>query len=74
MNGALPNLKPKGSFRWQAILKQLNKFKGIGMVHLYNGSIVFVWLDIWNNKVRSQQSPKVFSYMTKNKITMQHAK
>jgi hypothetical protein len=36
-SGKLPNNRSKGSFWWRGVLKQLDKFKGIAMVHLNNG-------------------------------------
>jgi hypothetical protein len=41
-SGNLPGIRPKGSFWWRRVLKQLDKFKGITMVHLNNGSSVLL--------------------------------
>jgi hypothetical protein len=61
------------SFWWKVVLKLLNKFKGIVMVNLKNGSIVLMWHDMWNNRVRDLQLAKLFSYTYRNNIAVQHA-
>jgi hypothetical protein len=33
-NGSLSNKRPRGSFWWRAVLKQLDKFKGIAIVNI----------------------------------------
>jgi hypothetical protein len=63
-SGKLPNNRPKGSFWWRGVLKQLDKFKGIAMVHLNNGwSVAMAGFVEWS--VRSLQFPELFSYTTK---------
>jgi hypothetical protein len=44
------------------------------MTQLQNGSIVLLYQDMWNSRVRSLHSPELFSYMTQQNITMQEAK
>jgi hypothetical protein len=69
-SGKLPDNRPKGSFWWRGVLKQLDKSKGIAIVHLNNGSSVLLWHDLWNGSVRSMQFPKLFSYTTKTAISV----
>jgi hypothetical protein len=42
-NGKLPDHRAKGSFWWRALLKLLDKYKGIAMVQVQDGSYVFMW-------------------------------
>jgi hypothetical protein len=46
----------------------LDKFKGIAMVHLNNGSSILLWHDLWNGSVRNLQFPELFSYSTRSTI------
>jgi hypothetical protein len=69
-NGALPDGRPRGSFWWRAVLKNLTTFKGIAMVRVENGSTVFVWHDLWANKVRSYESTELFSFSVRQDISL----
>jgi hypothetical protein len=42
-DGKIPNLQGKGTFWWRAILKLLDKFKGIAMVKLNDGASAYLW-------------------------------
>jgi hypothetical protein len=68
--GKLPDNRPNGSFWWKGVLKQLDKFKGIVMVHLNNGSSVLLWQDLWNGSFRSLQFLELFSYTIKTAISV----
>jgi hypothetical protein len=69
-SGNLLDSRPKGSFWWRGVLRQLDKFKGIAMVHLNNGSSVLLWQDLWNGSVRFLQFSELFSYTTRSAITV----
>jgi hypothetical protein len=69
-NGTLPDGRPRGSFCWRAVLKNLTTFKGIAMVKIENGSTVFLWHDLWANKVRSHESLEPFSYSVRKDISL----
>jgi hypothetical protein len=71
-NGSLPDHRPKGSFWWKTILKQLNNFKGLSVATLQHGSSILMWHDLWDNKVRSIHMPELFSYTLKPGIYVQH--
>jgi hypothetical protein len=51
----------------------LVKFKGTAMVHIQNGNTTLLWEDLWNNKVRSLDTPELFSFTTKNRIIVRQA-
>jgi hypothetical protein len=53
-DGKLQNLQRKGSFWWSAIMKLLDKFKGIAMVKLNDGTSAYMWQDLWNGMVRKE--------------------
>jgi hypothetical protein len=63
-NGKLPNQRPRGSFWWRAVLKLLNKYKGISMVQIQNGATVSLWNDLWNGQVRKRTLPELYSFST----------
>jgi hypothetical protein len=73
-NGSLPSHKPKGSFWWRAVLKLMDKFKGMAMVHVQNGSSVLLWFDMWENKVRYLQEAELFSFSIRKDITLKQAR
>jgi hypothetical protein len=73
-NGKLHDERPRGSFWWRAVLKLLNKFKGISMVQIKNGATVSLWNDLWNGQVRQQALPELYSFSTKREITVNQAK
>jgi urate oxidase len=52
----------------------MNKFKGIAMVQLQEGSIVLLWHDMWNSSIKSLHSAELFSDTTQSNITVQQAK
>jgi hypothetical protein len=62
LNGTLPDDRPRGSFWWRAVLKNLTTFKGIAMVKVENGSTVLLWHDLWANRVRIHESAELFSF------------
>jgi hypothetical protein len=43
------------------------------MVHIQNGNTTLLWEDLWNNKVRSLDTPELFSFTTKNRIIVRQA-
>jgi hypothetical protein len=49
-NAKLPDHIAKGSFWWRALLKVLDKYKGVDMVQVQDGSSVLMWKDMWNSK------------------------
>jgi hypothetical protein len=73
-NGKVLDHRPKGSLWWRAVLKHMNKFKGIAMVQLQEGSIVLLWHDMWNSSIKSLYSTELFSDTTQINITVQQAK
>jgi hypothetical protein len=52
----------------------MNKFKGIAMVQLQEGSTVLLWHDMWNNSVRVLHSAELFSYTTQSNMSVHKAK
>jgi hypothetical protein len=57
-----PDHRPRGSFWWRAVLKLLNKFKGISIVQIQNGATISLWQDLWNGQVRHLALPELFSF------------
>jgi hypothetical protein len=55
---------------WFAVLKNPNTFKGIAMIRVENGSTVFLWHDLWSNKVRSLESAKLFLFSVRYDISL----
>jgi hypothetical protein len=41
-----PNSNPRRSYRWRDVLKQLDSFRGMAMVHVRDGRSYFFWLDL----------------------------
>jgi hypothetical protein len=70
LNGTLPDGRPRGSFWWRSILKNLTSFKGIAMVRIENGSSILLWHDLWANRVRSHESAKLFSFFVRQNISL----
>jgi hypothetical protein len=52
----------------------LDKFKGIAMVQIQDGSTVYLWQDIWNGTVRLNEFPHLYSFTNRTKILVKHAK
>jgi hypothetical protein len=73
INGKLPDHRAKGSFWWRALLKLLDKFKGITMVQVQDGSSVLMWQDLWNCKVRMMESLELYSFTIKSNISLSEA-
>jgi hypothetical protein len=75
-DGKLPGLRPCGSFWRRAVLKQLDNFKGISMTHIQNGSTILFWQDkdLWADKVRCHLSAELFSFTTREQITLQQVR
>jgi hypothetical protein len=69
-NGTLPYERSRGSFWWRVVLKNMTTFKGIAMVRVENGSTVFIWQDLWANRVRSHESAKLFSFSVRQDISL----
>jgi hypothetical protein len=55
-------------------LKLLDKYKGVAMVQVQDGSSVLMWKDMWNNKERMLESPKLYSFTTKINISLSEVK
>jgi len=61
-SGALPaSSKRVGSFWWKDILKLLDSYKGLAMVHVSDGKSGLFWEDLWLNKVPHIHYPQLFS-------------
>jgi hypothetical protein len=73
INGKLPDHRANGSFWWRALLKLLDKFKGITMVQVQDGSSVLMWQDLWNCKVRMMESLELYSFTIKSNISLSEA-
>jgi len=70
-NGTLPSItRKKGSFWWRDILKLLDSFKGLAMVHIRDGASCLLWDDLWLNRVPSQRFPELFSFAKKIHISV----
>jgi hypothetical protein len=67
-NGTLPDRQTKRIFLVESCSKRLTTFKGIPMVKVENGSTVFLWHDLWANRVRIHESVELFSFFLSNKI------
>jgi hypothetical protein len=65
---------PCGSFWWRVVLKQLDNFKGIAMVHLQDGSTILLWQDMWADKVRCHCLVELYFFTTGDIITLQQAR
>jgi hypothetical protein len=73
-DGNLPDQRPRGSFWWRAILKLLDKFKGIAMVQIQNGATVSLWHDLWNGQLRMMHSSELYSFIVRRDISVQQAR
>jgi hypothetical protein len=53
-NDRLPNHNKKGSFWWRENLKLLASFKGPAKVSVGKGDTCYLWHDLWDGQVFSQ--------------------
>ena len=70
----LPDSRRKGSFWWKDINKLLLSYKGLAMVHIYDGATCLFWEDLWNNRVPAQQFLELFSFAKKKNISIKTAR
>jgi hypothetical protein len=52
----------------------MDKYKGMTMVQIQNGSTVNIWSDLWNDKVRETTLLELFSFTIINNIIVHQAK
>jgi hypothetical protein len=69
-NNKLPGEKMKGSFWWRSILRLLPTYKGIAQVSFGSGDTILFWNDIWNGRVLKFTYPELFSFATKENVTL----
>jgi len=73
-SGELPSINKKvGLFWWKDILKQLDSFKGLAMVHIYDGKSCLFWEDLWLNKVPRIHYPQLLSFAKNKAISLHEA-
>jgi len=62
-DGSLPTQsKRKGSFWWKDILKLIDSFKGLAMIHVSDGATCLFLDDLWNSRVPRLSYPELFSF------------
>jgi len=54
--------KRKGSFWWKDILKLIDSFKGLAMIHVSDGATCLFLDDLWNSRVPRLSYPELFSF------------
>ena len=64
----------KGFFWWRDNLKLLDKFKGLAMCNIQNGSTCLFWTDLWGDQVQCQVYPELFSFARNKLLSFQKAK
>jgi hypothetical protein len=69
-NNKLPGEQMKGSFWWRSILRLLPTYKGIAQVSFGSGDTILFWNDIWNGRVLKFTYPELFSFATKENVTL----
>jgi len=72
-NGKLPNHIKKGSFWWKDILKLLDKFKGMALVPVADGSSCLLWDDCWQGQPLKLTFPELYSFVKKTYISLKTA-
>lgn len=69
-DGKLPqSAKMEGSFWWKDILKLCDLFRAIAKCTINDGKTVLFWQDLWNEKVRKESYPRLFSFAKDKNIT-----
>jgi hypothetical protein len=58
-NDKLPRQTIKGSFCWRYNLKLLNMYKGISQAEAGLGETIFLWKDMWNEKLLHTLYPQL---------------
>lgn len=59
-NGKLPDHTVKGSFWRRNLLKLLDKYKGMAVVSLQDGSTCSLWHDLWDCKIHRLEYPELY--------------
>lgn len=69
-NDRLPTERKVGSFWWRSMLKLLTKYKGLAQAHAGDGKTIQFQHDLWNGNVLKFEYPQLYSYTTKDSITL----
>lgn len=72
-NNRLPNHVKRGSFWWRNILKLLDKYKGMALASVQDGSSCLFWTDCWLGQPLSLANPELCSFAKKKEITVKQA-
>jgi hypothetical protein len=54
-------------------LKLLNKYKGLAVLSVQDGSTCFLWLDNWDQHILRQHFPELFSFCGDRFISLKAA-
>jgi hypothetical protein len=59
-----------GSFWWKDILKLCDLFRGIAGCTINDGKTILFWHDLWNEKVRKDSYPRLYSFARDKNINI----
>jgi hypothetical protein len=69
-NGRLPqSAKYEGSFWWKDILKLCDLYRGIACCTVNDGKSVLFWHDLWNEKIRKDAYPRLYTFAKDKNLT-----